>query len=205
MGFVPEIWFIHGAASSPRSFNWLKANLRPHTVVDVSYDSATPLIETINYLRDEVGYCTNPPVIIAHSLGGVIAAAVAQTVPVAKIATMGSPFGGSFAASVMRWFLPTQLMKDIAQQSPVLNALQKNPPEVPILSFVTDSGLTIMGERTDGVVTVRSQTALYGPTYITVPINHFEVLMSPEVSSVMNDFIFDPAPQDRACNFGSAS
>ena len=102
---------------------------------------------------------------------------------------MGSPFGGSFAASVMRWFIPSQLMKDIAQQSPVMVDIQHNTPNVPILSFVTDSNLTVMGERTDGVVTVKSQKALKGPTYVTVPVNHFEVLLSPYVAAKIKTFL----------------
>lgn len=185
----PQIWFIHGAASTPLSFNWLKTKLRRHTPVDIAYENQTPLVETISYLRNEIAKCAAPPIVIGHSLGGVIAASVAQVAPVAKIVTLGTPFGGSFAASIMRWFMPTQLMRDISQQSPILASLQNDPPKVPILSFVTDSGLNVMGERTDGVVTVRSQMALKGPTYITVPNNHFEVLLDPSVAGQINDFI----------------
>ena len=189
----PEIWFIHGAASTPLSFNWLKAQLRPHVAVDIAYENQTPLVETISYIRAKVSECAEPPVIIGHSLGGVIAASVAQVAPVSKIITMGTPFGGSFAASVMRWFMPTQLMRDISQQSPILAALQSDPPVVPILSFVTDSGLNVMGEKTDGVVTVRSQMALKGPTYVTVPNNHFEVLLDPKVATHIDEFIGEAA------------
>jgi len=157
--------------------------------VDISYENVTPLVDTISYIRAEVAKCEVPPILIGHSLGGVIAASVAQVSPVAKIATLGTPFGGSFAASVMRWFMPTQLMRDISQQSPILASLKNDPPQVPILSFVTDSGLSVLGEQTDGVVTVRSQMALTGPTYIVVPNNHFEVLMAPDVAKQIDDFI----------------
>lgn len=186
---MQQIWFIHGAASTPLSFNWLKGQLRPHEAVDIAYENHTPLVETISYIRSEVAKCAVPPIIIGHSLGGVIAASVAQVAPVDKIVTMGTPFGGSFAASVMRWFMPTQLMRDISQQSPILTALHNDPPTVPIMSFVTDSGLSVMGERTDGVVTVKSQMALKGPNYIVVPNNHFEVLLDPMVSNRIDDFI----------------
>ena len=185
----PKIWFIHGAASSSLSFNWLKEQLSAHEPVDISYDSHTPLSDTITHLRNAVSKDAVPPIIIGHSLGGVIAVAIAQEVPVAKIVTMGSPFGGSFAASVMRWFIPSQLMKDISQQSPVMVDIQNNTPNIPILSFVTDSNLTVMGERTDGVVTVKSQKALKGPTYVTVPVNHFEVLLSPYVAAKIKTFV----------------
>jgi pimeloyl-ACP methyl ester carboxylesterase len=186
----PKVWFIHGAGSSPLSFNWLKARLHAPEVVDIAYDNQTPLIDTIRAVRTAVKKEEIPPFIIGHSLGGVIAASVAQRAPVAKIVTMATPFGGSFAATIMRWFMPTQLMRDISQQSPVLKSLQDNPPTVPMLSFVTDSNLTIMGERTDGVVTVNSQTALKGPTYVNIPVNHFEVLLAPEVVEQINVFLF---------------
>ena len=190
---APQIWFIHGATLTPLCFEWLKGQLRPHVPVDVSYDSKTPLIETISYLRDEIAKCTTPPLIIGHSLGGVIGAAVAQTVPVAKIATISTPFGGAFAASLALWFMPSQLMRDIAQQSPILEALRKDPPTTPMLSFVTDSGRYILGEPTDGVVAVKSQMALNGPRYLTVKVNHFDVLINPYVVSQLNAFFFKDA------------
>lgn len=187
---MKTIWYIHGAASTPLSFNWMKINLPPHVAVDIVYESETPLEETVNRLRIQASKCSNPPVIIGHSLGGVIAAAIAQTVPVEKVVSLASPFGGSFAASLMRWFLPSQLFRDISQQSVILSALRHKKISAPMLSFVTDSNLTIMGEKTDGVVTVSSQKALDGPTYVTVPYNHFEVLLAPDVIKRINNFIF---------------
>lgn len=186
----PQIFFIHGAASTPLSFNWLKGNLKPHNAIDIAYENQTPLIDTIDHLRKKVSECNVPPIIIGHSLGGIIAASIAQEVSVKKIVTMSTPFGGSFAASLVRWFMPSQLIKDVCQQSPVLLSLQKNPPKIPMLSFVTDSNLIMLGERTDGVVTVASQMALNGPNYIKVDVNHFEILMYPLVIDEINNFIF---------------
>lgn len=190
---IPLVWYIHGAGSTSLSFNWMKARLPTHEAVDINYTTIKPLAETISYLREQAAAASRPVNIIGHSLGGVIAAAVAQEAPVSKIVTMGSPFGGSFAASVIRWFAPTQLMRDVSQQSPVLAALRRNPPTTPILSFVTDSNFTILGERTDGVVTVDSQTTLKGPKYVTMPVNHFEVLLHPEVVDGIKGWMFGEA------------
>jgi pimeloyl-ACP methyl ester carboxylesterase len=186
------IWYIHGAASSPLSFNWIKERLPRHDAVDISYGNKEPLADTIAYLRKKAKAEPRRINIIGHSLGGVIAAAIAQDEDcgVNKIVTMSTPFGGSWAASVMRWFMPTQLFRDISQQSPVMSSLRDEPPEVPILSFVTDSSLVVLGERTDGVVTVSSQKAMVGPKYVLIPTNHFEVLLNPEVISKTTDFIF---------------
>jgi len=187
---LKTIWYIHGAASTPLSFNWMKPKLNEHIAVDIEYENETPLEDTINKLRVRAANCANPPIIIGHSLGGIIAASIAQMVPVEKVVSLASPFGGSFAASLMRWFLPSQLFRDISQQSAVLYSLRRTKLIVPMLSFVTDSNLTIMGEKTDGVVTVSSQKALDGPTYITVPYNHFEVLLASDVAHKINSFIF---------------
>jgi len=186
----PLIWYIHGAASTPASFNWLKERLPLHDAVDVEYDNYSPLSDTIAYLREAALKETQPINIVGHSLGGVIAASVAQVAPIRKIVTMGTPFGGSFAASLMRWFMPTQLFRDICQQSPVISSLRANPPSTPIKSFVTDSGLVVLGEATDGVVTVSSQKALKGPEYHSVSTNHFEVLLNPRVATEISKFLF---------------
>jgi pimeloyl-ACP methyl ester carboxylesterase len=187
----PQIWFIHGAASTPLSFNWLKEKLNPHVAVDVAYDNLVPLKDTINYIKTQIAKCDEPPLVIGHSLGGIIGAAIAQDVPVAKLVTMGTPFGGSFAATVVKWFMPTQLMRDIAHQSPVLTSLQHSPPKIPMMSIVSDSGLMMLGERTDGVVTVKSQMVLDGPKYMRVDFNHFEVLLAPPVAEMINEFFFE--------------
>ncbi len=129
--------------------------------------------------------------LIGHSLGGIVSAAIAQEVPVAKIVTLGTPFGGSFVASVMSWFTPSQLMKDVAYQSPIIVSLKTNPPKIPMLSFVTDAGPTVLGDRTDGVVTVKSQMALKGPEYRIVNYTHFEVLMTPDIAHAINEFVFN--------------
>jgi pimeloyl-ACP methyl ester carboxylesterase len=188
---IQEIWFIHGAASTCLSFNWLKEHLDYNKAcsLDINYSTDIPLSKTINDLADKAKGCVKPPIIIGHSLGGVIAVAVAQKASVKKIVSISSPFGGSFAASVVKWFMPTQLFKDICQQSPVLAELKKNTPNIPILSIVTDSNLSIMGEDTDGVVTVRSQVALIGPKYVKINLNHFEVLLSEQVSNLIQTFI----------------
>ena len=90
----------------------------------------------------------------------------------------------------MRWFMPTQLFRDVCQQSPILLHLKKHPPKVPMLSFVTDSGFVVLGEETDGVVTVSSQTELKGPRYVKIFLNHFEVLLCQDVANQINEFLF---------------
>ena len=59
----------------------------------------------------------------------------------------------------------------------------------PHLAIVGTNGLPFTSEANDGVVTVASQTALIGPHYELLPLNHFEVLLSKEVIKLLVDFL----------------
>lgn len=185
-----KIWYIHGANASPMSFSFIKQNTRAHRYEDISYSHDVPLVDTVNDLRRCAALESGPLAIVGHSLGGVIACAVAQGGPVKKVATLSSPFGGSNAASLLRWFTRSQLMADITPTSSVMTSLRLKPPQIPILSVVTDPNIDTMGERGDGVVTVASQMALIGPVYQIENLNHFEVLLSSRVAADIDRFIW---------------
>jgi hypothetical protein len=62
----------------------------------------------------------------------------------------------------------------------------------PTLSLVTVKGDNPMiNEDNDGVVSVKSQTAWSAPEYISVPYNHFEVLLADETITIIKEFLFD--------------
>lgn len=186
-----KVWYIHGANASPLSFSFIKANIRPHDIEEIGYGHDVPLSKTVAELRRKAVLHDGPLAIVGHSLGGVIAAAVAQTADVERVVTLASPFGGSSAAALLQWFTRSQLMSDIAPSSSVLTSLRMNPPSVPMLSFVTAPGIDTLGEKGDGVVTTVSQTALIGPTYETVDLNHFEVLLSRDIAQRIDRFLWN--------------
>lgn len=188
----PLVWYIHGANSSPASFKYVRPKLANHEHLDVVYHYNTPVRRIIDKLVEEAQKETRPINIISHSLGGVIAVSISQRVPIRKIVTMGTPFGGSRVASYLRWITPNQLFNDIHPGSGPMTDLRRKPLTCPVMSLVSTEGSNpFLIEDNDGVVTVASQLALEGPTYIQIPTNHFEMLLHDETTSLINGFLFD--------------
>jgi pimeloyl-ACP methyl ester carboxylesterase len=190
----PCILYIHGANSSPLAFRAIKHSLPPHREIDISYDHSRSVTKVVDSLIEQVGTLGDNVNIVGHSLGGVVAVAVANKCEnVKKIVTLSSPFGGSKMASLLRWLYPTHLYDDIHPFSQLMTTVSRHdvPKHTKVLSIVTTGGRTsIFPEENDGVVTVSSQTALKKPTYIRIPVNHFEVLLSPEVNDMIHGFLF---------------
>lgn len=187
------IWYIHGASSTPRAFNWLHTQLPDHNRVDITYqdhevDSVMPaLLKKLEFMVDPVS-------IIGHSLGGCFGVALSQaTDKIKKVFTISSPFGGSEIASYLRWISFDPLMAYIHPQSKFMRGIRKNPLRAPVVSVVTTSSrfpLTMMYEKNDGVVTYKSQIAIEGPSYKELELNHFEVLLAKETADYCNEFLF---------------
>jgi pimeloyl-ACP methyl ester carboxylesterase len=189
-----KIVYIHGAKSTPKAFNFIKANLPKHEQVDVSYENNIPLIKIIeeiyNLLPD------GPISIIAHSLGGVIAVALSQMNQVRnekiidKIFTMSSPFGGSRHADILRWLYPRHfLFADISTISPIVKAIKSNGAVIPTKCIITHGGPSpFIKEANDGVVSVESQLALRDAEIMPQNSNHFEVLLNADTIYEIKDF-----------------
>jgi pimeloyl-ACP methyl ester carboxylesterase len=188
----PLVWYIHGANSSPVSFRYVRPRLADHEHHEVRYYCNTPVRKIIDSLVEEAEGETRPINIVSHSLGGVIAVSISQRVPIRKIVTMGTPFGGSRVATFLRWITPSQLFDDIHPGSGPMTDLRRKPLTCPVMSLVSTAGNNpFLTEDNDGVVTVASQLALDGPTYIQIPTNHFEMLLHDEATSLINGFLFD--------------
>lgn len=190
---MPIICYIHGANSSSKSFAWLKDHIADHLPTFVEYSCDTPLSDNIDRITSALSVLDEPVYLIGHSLGGVIAAAVAKNIPdkVVRLCTISAPFGGSRIANLLRWVTRSQLYTDINVYNPVLTALRATPVPVPHLAIITTAGgMPIMGESNDGVVTVSSQMDMYGAHPVQVPLNHFEVLMAEETATLVRDHFF---------------
>jgi pimeloyl-ACP methyl ester carboxylesterase len=188
----PLVWYIHGANSSPVSFRYIRPKLVDHEHFEAKYFANTPVRAIIDRLVEEAQSETRPINIVSHSLGGVIAVSISHRVPIRKIVTMGTPFGGSRAASFLRWFTPNQLFNDIHPTSGPISDMRRKPLSCPVMSLVSTEGNNpFLIEDNDGVVTVASQLALEGPTYVQIPTNHFEMLLHEEATGLINGFLFD--------------
>jgi triacylglycerol esterase/lipase EstA (alpha/beta hydrolase family) len=178
-----HIVYIHGANSTPASFNYIKGKLPMHTYTDITYANDIPLMEIVHSIYESLPH--GPIYIIGHSLGGVIAVALSQlnkyykNKQIEKIFTISSPFGGSKAADYLRWFFPHyRLFADISTVSPIIKAATSIGAVVPTKNIVTCKGsMPLLNGENDGVVSVESQMALVGAEKEKQNLNHFEVLL----------------------------
>lgn len=160
----------------------------------VDYQTEAGLSENIETIAELIfaNYGDTPVDLVGHSLGGVKAIALHQAgVTTRRIVTLASPLGGSGAASMLTWVFPgSRLYKDVTPHSTVIKGLRAAPISVPVLSIVTTGGgMPVFREPNDGVVTVKSQMALTGPTYVKVDLNHFEVMLSQSVRDMTEEFL----------------
>lgn len=185
------VWYIHGANGTPLSFSWIKQQLPGHICHDIDYPDE-PLTRTIENLIELAKQYPLGFDIIAHSMGGIIAVALAQkAINVGRIFTMSTPFGGSRIANILRWYYPCQTFENIHTNNQIIVSLRTIALPTTILSLVTTGGRTpMMTEENDGVVSVTSQMSLRGPEYIRLPLNHFEILLSSDTIKYIRDFIF---------------
>jgi len=190
-----QIWFIHGANSSPVSFTYMKEKLREDPAlfdamfVDVQYDCSDKLSDVVKTIAANLPRDT-PIHFVGHSLGGVVSVAISQRVShfkmpidIRSVVTIASPLGGSESADYLQWMYPSyHLFKNISTRNKVIKDMKSVGAVVPTLSLVTTSGNNpLFPTANDGVVTVKSQRALSGVDYIEVPFNHFESLLSRDV------------------------
>lgn len=181
-----KIAYIHGARSSNRSFNYLVERLPEHEVLSFAYSCEIPLSQNIERISEELS-AAQPDAIIGHSMGGLIAASYKMRNPSPKLVTIATPYNGSMAATMMRLF--SQLFRDVCTTNPLFRRLQRHQYDHSFLAIVT-TGQERDAFRSDGVITISTQKALTGCKYLMFPINHFEVLMAPEVAEAIEDHLF---------------
>lgn len=188
------IVFIHGANSSSKTFEYIREKFPRADNLFVDYETEDGIESNIDDINDLIfaTYGDTPVDLVGHSLGGVKAVALHQMgTKVRRIVTISAPLGGSGAAGLLSWMFPSsKLYRDVSTHSAVISNIRSKPITVPVLSLVTTGGgMPIFREPNDGVVTVKSQTAIKGPDYRHVPMNHFEVLLSPVARDTIHDFL----------------
>lgn len=175
------ICWIHGAFSSDRSFNYLRANLPKHDHISFEYDALRPLDENIKTLS--VLLADNKVTsVVGHSLGGVMAALMVSRGLVKNGVTIASPLGGFHLANL----LPiNQLLLDVGSMRPIYHEIRGHSYGDNLLSIVATND----GGKSDGVVSTISQMAAKCKT-TRVELNHFEVLLDPSVSDLIKGHLF---------------
>ena len=193
-----NILYIHGANMSPVSFAFIQKALGKHNALTPEYSIEKPIEKNIKKIArlTRKAFGDKQFDIISHSLGGIIAFMLLKTrLNIVKIVTLSTPLGGSEAAASLRFMYPNyQLYKDIAPNADTIKKVNNIKLKIPVLSIVTTGGkskIPFMAEENDTVVTVSSQTTSDNPEYYFVDLNHFEVLMSEEVTKKIKSFLYE--------------
>jgi len=181
-----KVFCIHGAFSTFRSFNYIinvidnRNNLKHSNFtgfMPISYN----MNETLNNITDrtfkEINECNDEKVIvIGHSLGGLIAADLAQNCKkISHCITISTPFGGvtpfhgGDIATKISFYYSNYLMK--------IRNTKFLCPVTPIISSL------------DNVVSISSQTVRSDLYYHEYPLNHFEILLEYEIALIIENII----------------
>jgi len=188
-----KLVYIHGASATSASFNYIREHIADHCV-PINYSSQNGFENNLKEMQQVVSKIKGPVFFIAHSLGGVYALHLTQTIfkRVAGAVTLSTPYGGSREAEIAKIFLPSnQLMKDIGPTSPAMRQLVNFPVPRNWTNIVTTQGASpFISKRNDGVVTWDSMTALSDRMdLIELDLNHYEVVLSPKTVNIIKSKI----------------
>lgn len=180
--------YIHGAKSTPNSFNFIRSKITGFNETLISYRSSTGFVNNVKQMKEKLKDIDEPIFFIGHSLGGLYALHLKDVLKekVAGAITLSTPYNGSNVAHILKYFSilkPQQLFIDITPYSyPVIKG-NEIVIDVPWTNIVTTTGHNdLMGEINDGVVSKRSMThRAQDMKLVEVDTNHYEVLQYPEV------------------------
>jgi len=132
--------YIHGANATSESFNYIKSKLG--TGLDINYDSRNGFENNLKDMQSTLQNYRNL-VFVAHSLGGIYALHLANTMPevVKGAVTLSTPYGGAEVADYAQYFLPfSRLMRDIGPSSWVMKQASRIKIQHPWTNIVTVRG-----------------------------------------------------------------
>jgi pimeloyl-ACP methyl ester carboxylesterase len=180
--------YIHGANATSESFNYIKSKLGEG--LDLNYDSRNGFENNLKDMQSTLQNYKNL-VFVAHSLGGIYALHLANTMPevIKGAVTLSTPYGGAEVADYAQYFLPfSRLMRDIGPSSWVMKQAKRIKIQHPWTNIVTVKGQSpFMHEPNDGVVTIASQRHHADMELVEVDFNHYEVVLSDAVVRLVQE------------------
>ena len=180
--------YIHGANATSESFNYIRSKLGGG--IDINYDSRNGFENNLKDMLVQLKKVKDVA-FVAHSLGGIYALHIANTIPnqILGAVTLSTPYGGAEVADYAQYFLPfSRLMRDIGPSSWVMKQADKIKIQHPWTNIVTIKGQSpFMHEPNDGVVTIASQKHHADMELIEIDYNHYEVVLSDRVVNIIKE------------------
>jgi hypothetical protein len=185
-----KIAFIHGAESTPDSFNFIEPMLdKGFNGISIAYDSNNGFKSNLKTMFDDL-VDEGDLFFVSHSLGGVYALHLSHLLgdQVKGSVSIATPFNGSESASMLNMIKPCQLYRDIAPYSDPILSSHKLGFSCPWTQIVTTGGKSHwMSEDNDGVVTKASMMRRKDMEFKYVHSSHYEVMLSNRTVDIINN------------------
>lgn len=181
------IYAIHGAFSSPTIFNYIKQNLdKQYSWQFLDYQTATGGFFDI---VKRIPLTNQPCHVIGHSMGGLMALAIAKLPWVKTITTISAPLGGTDVNPIAQYWSRSEFIADIAGSTKLVHDLAALSTMIPIQHLISNKGFNPwIYEPNDGVVTLKSQRAYSLGRAIEIPSNHAEIMLNDQTVISLKEF-----------------
>lgn len=179
---MPNIVLIHGANQTKMSFEYIRHALPCFQYINIEWDAFGNFYENVEQMVSVVEKA-GPVYIVGHSMGGIYAAHIAESVDCIGGSTISTPWGGSKAADWIRYLTPSyKLYYDVGTKgAPVLEAQKAVLPGRWTNYISTTGNVPGMGDQNDCVLTVTSMSTRKGIYNKYINATHYEILMSPDM------------------------
>ena len=187
-----NIIYIHGATATHESFNYIRDHLGQDGI-SINYDSKDGFRHNLDIMLEEL-IAVDKMFFICHSLGGIYALHIANSMPkqVIGAVTLSTPYGGAEMADFAKFFLPySRLLRDIGPMSWAMLVAKQIKIQHPWTNIVTTHGnAQWLPQPNDGICTIASQKYREADMEIVeVPYNHYEVVLNDQVIKIIDDRI----------------
>jgi esterase/lipase len=188
---MKKVLLIHGANSSPRSFNYLKAKLPESDFISLPYDVLNGFYFNLERMIETIGKDEEYE-LISHSMGGLFGVHLTQHCKIKKGVSIATPFAGSAFADWCRYMMPYYpLFQDVHTRSLPIQQAAEIQLNIPWLQIVTTRGnVPWLRLPNDSVVTVPSMTSRNDMQYCYLEETHHEVMLSDDAAKEIGQFLF---------------
>lgn len=181
-----SIFAIHGAWSSPVSFNYLQTQVDADWTT-LNYDHTHDgMRDIIQRAHDSIN---KPCTVIGHSLGGIAALYLHDNPLVERIITLASPLAGLDLNLIQLYFSRSKLIGQIAKDSHIIKDMKRATYTKPVTHLIASCGFNpFIYEDNDGVLPIKIQTGWSCGEFYKIESNHYEILQHADTATAIRKF-----------------